>query len=426
MNKTLPLLFTIPIIYLLVACDPLTSLIGSEEKSIPEIGAYGPLVLDQNVLGNDPLNEITLSFNEDIEFEATIQEGKLIINFNQPLETGRVYTLTVERNVTINPKLTYPFKIRQTCLVYIGNFSTQPAIWKKCDDQDAVQLTITAGRVFDLSVSRNGEWLAYIQQNDSGNHEIWRISRDAEREELLVECRDETCVDAVLDPNGENLAYAVYGSQNRLVVMNIQAGNTYTLQVKPANLQFSPDGKYMSFFDQNDSLLKILNMDSKEIVSFKSAIDLVGSWSNDSRQILFGVNDYWGGLAGVVVFEADISKGTAEQLFGPIENKYMYEYYQPQYTNNTDWLIVTVRDQTAGFGKQIWLIKQDGSEYFKISDDALNNYSSIEGDPSFSQIAFQRYKIGSSDTLPQVGIWNSTDNGFEVVSEDSIQPYWLP
>jgi hypothetical protein len=408
------------------SCAPQSSTLEPKISPFNEIGAYGPFVIESESSKTGSLDDVIVSTDPKIEFDTALKDDNLIVNVKQPLEIGRTYTISLENVTSGSIEYSQLFKVRQPCLAYIKGLSAQANIWKKCADQEAIQLTKVNGQVIEFSPSRNGEWLVYISQAEEGGREIHRINRNGDDEETLVNCGQELCSDAVLDANGAALAYAVHDHDYHLVIKDLQTGDVQRFSGNIVDIQFSPDSQYLSYFDQNENLLKIINLKTRKIITYESGIDLAGSWSQDSRHILFGVYDYWGGLAGVVIFEADVDSGISHQLFGPTESKYVYEYYQPQYTNNPEWLIANVRDQSASFSRQIWMVMRDGSEIFRVSDDPLYNHSAIASDPSFSQIAFQRFKIGTSNSKPQVVVWNSSKNIFEVISEDSIQPQWLP
>ncbi len=161
----------------------------------------------------------------------------------------------------------------------------------------------------------------------------------------------------------------------------------------------------------------------KKIIN-QSGSGLVGEWARDSKAILFGELDYWGGIPGVKVNELDIPSGEVRLLL--YDQDMIFEFYQPMYTRDNGVYLVSVRQRNTGPSEQLWLLKEEGGEIKKITNDPLYHYSSPNWNSDYSELVFQRYPINKTEAPPQIVIWDRNSDTFEVIAENAVKPFWLP
>ena len=87
-----------------------------------------PFDLDQNT---------AVQMTPFIESDTVFLDGALFIDTAEPLKIGKKYSITVTKD-----KFSYSFKVavRQPCLIYLGNVTIEPEIWRVCD-QESIPLT---------------------------------------------------------------------------------------------------------------------------------------------------------------------------------------------------------------------------------------------------------------------------------------------
>jgi Tol biopolymer transport system component len=359
--------------------------------------------------------------SQKLNLTTSWEDNQVIIIPNTPLKIGEIYQL-IDEDASI--ALIEEIRVREPCLVYIGNPGEQPEIWRKCAGKEPERLTQTGGGVQDLTVSLFGDWIFYSALNDQDEVDIWRINRDGGLAERIVNCGDSLCSEIESNSIIRKLAYLQNNTESKINILDFQTGNSLSISTSGADLSFSPDGQYLSYFDNLKGQLTIINLSNMKTVSQDSGMGLVGEWSMDSHSILFGKNDFWGGIPGVDVYQWNVEKNEVVQLFNSRDQE--LEFYQPAFSYEPETYLVSVRQRSSGFSKQLWLIKNGGEIVKQITNDYLFHYSCYHWNSNFSEMVFQRYPVNESNAKPQVLIWHVETETFEIIAEDAAKPFWLP
>jgi len=135
------------------------------------------------------------------------------------------------------------------------------------------------------------------------------------------------------------------------------------------------------------------------------------------------MQNYWGEIADIEIFEANVGTGSLTKLFDGQELS--INYFQPTYFNNEN-LAVLVRIGFNGNSKQIWVIDKDGEKIFELTNYHQYNHSALSWDSAEEKLAFQRYLLTSSDSLPEVWIWENQNNQFQLIAKNAARAIWIP
>jgi len=404
-----------------VACVNRTESRPAENPSIQMISAWGPFVIEKNSENLPNIDHIQVKISPEIEFEIIDKDHDLFLYPEKPLKIGKIYTIDLTAEKTQRRE---NFFIRIPCLLYIRDPLTHPEIWKKCEDHPAIRLTNTEGKVLDYSISQDGEGIFYSIPNAEGGVDYWRVDRDGIAVEKIIGCGSSICRNLAINARMEMFSYTKFGNNHQLIVENKQGEQLLNIPCEASSLEFSPDGNYLAFFNQNESTIDILNGIDFQIRSYLSGMELKGTWSHDSKGLLFGLQEFWGGFPTTVIYEWQASEGSPIELFRTREAE--IEIYTPQYSGDEDWLLAGARNRNSGFTKQIWLMKRDGSHYRKITQDYPFHHSFFHWNSDYSQMAFQRIRLDVTDANPEVLIWDSIDNKIIQIAQNASMPIWLP
>ena len=314
--------------------------------------------------------------------------------------------------------------VREPCILYIADPTELPEIWRSCPGEQPLQITDTGGKIQSFSAANDGNTLLYTASNDDGSVDIWQSDRDGDARKKLLSCELNECREIIFNPVKKVYALAKIGKMNELIIMDSDLQNLFETSAFASDLQFSPDGTFLSFFDHDSEMLVIVDLSSYQPQFYPSGIDLIGAWSPDGERILFGQSEFEGGLPETTVFEINAAKHAAAELFQTGGNE--IDIYKPQYAPGNSWLLAGVRDRSAGFSKQLWLVHRSSGEIQKITENYLHNHSAYSWNSDYSQLVFQRVRIDVSTSQPEIWIWNAEDQEYGIIAQNASQPHWLP
>ena len=386
-----------------------------------DIGSIGPISIDKEKIPFIVDEDITVQITPFMKFELNGAGEALIVFPTEPLEIGEEFDVIITKDELDHIHKTI---VRQPCLVYLGNITNEPEIWQFCG-QENIPLTQTEGKVVDFAVSRSGSWIVYAVRNEKGGTDIWKMDREGKNKEKVYACGEVACNNFAIDPWGLTIAFYSKRVDGELILFSINENQAIFIERgNISNVDFSPNGQFLRYFENNKRCLRVLDIDNVDLIqTIESDSDLIGSWRLDSSSFLFGMQNYWGGIADIEIFEANIGTGSLVKLFDGQELS--INYFQPTYFKNEN-LVVLVRMGFNGNSKQIWVIDKDGEKIFEITNHHQYDHSALSWNSAEEKLAFQRYLLTSSDSLPEVWVWENQNNQFQLIAKNAARAIWIP
>lgn len=321
-------------------------------------------------------------------------------------------------------------------VLYLSN-SHAPELWvASVQGGTPRQMTSTGGKVFDFHVSQDGSRIAYSVQNEQKGIDLWEMDRAGNQARLLLACQADWCVNPAYSPDGGKIAYSrrqtnlegIEPGVPRVWIFDRVQGSTDPLYTDANTGGFdpawSPDGRYLAFFDGLSLGVRILELDSREDFLLESQAGMMGEWSPDGKQLIY--LDYLSGeeLPYVAVYLLDVDTRQARLILGGEEDP--LDYSVPAWSPDGRELAVALRSLSGSPSKQLWTMRLDGSQRKEITTDQLFNHAGYHWSPDGQMLAFQRLELGASASRPQVAVWNRASGEILVLSEDAFHPRWLP
>ena len=367
-----------------------------------DIGSIGPISIDKGKIPFIVDEDITVQITPSIKFKLNRADEALILFPAEPLEIGEEYDVIINKDGLDHIHKTI---VRQPCLVYLGEVTDGPEIWQFCG-QENIPLTQTEGEVVDFAVSRNGSCIVYAARNEKGGTDIWKMDREGKNKEKIYACGEVASNNLVIDPLGLKIAFYSKRANGELILFAINENQAILIEKgNISNVNFSPYSQFLRYFENKKGYLRVLDIDNVDLIqTIESDSDLIGSWRHDSRSFLFGMQNYRGGIADIEIIEANVGTGSLTKLFDGQELS--INYFQPMYFNNEN-LVVLVRIGFNGNSKQIWVIDEDGEKIFELTNNHQYNHSALSWNSAEEKLALQRYLLISSDSLPEVWIWEN-------------------
>lgn len=333
-----------------------------------------------------------------------------------------------------------PAIIREPEILYLAP-SEAPELWRvTANNGRPVSLTETGGRVFDYAVSKDGEWIAYSAQNEVGGMDLWETNRDGNSLRQLLPCGADWCINPEYAPDGSRLVYSrrqasgLPGAQPgapRLWLLDRETLETGALYDDPNMGGFepswSPDGRYLAFFDGLSQGLRLYDFETRKDILIDSEMGMTGTWAPDGQRILYNQYEITSEQPSVSIYELNVQNGESRKILGGDTEP--SDYSIPAYAPDGKMLALALRPFSGNPGKQLWLVPiengQPGTPR-QITFDPVYNHAGYHWPPDGTMLVFQRLKLGSSRSLPEIAVWDMHSEETRVVASDAFQPRWLP
>ncbi len=396
---------------------------------------------------DEPMQQLTVEAGLSIEPEVTGRcswEGNTLwLAPDVPLEPGQLYRAKIKAGAiaqsgrALQHDLEWEFRVRQPRLVYISPVGEGREIWVQTSEGEAWQLTNSGGTVLDYAVSRDGEWIVYSALNDAGGTSLWLVSLSDGGAEVLVDCGQDRCAVPDWSPDGRWVAYSREEAPSgetgplgppRIWTVAIDTGETAALyqdsQVLGNGPSWSPDGARLAFFDGNIGGIRILELKTGQEEVLPSRMGLVGAWSPDGRQMLYNVMQIEGATATAGIFLADLE---AREItpFEPSLPDFV-DFGRPAWSPLGEWLLIGLRSAGTGPGRQLWILRSDGTEAHPIVEHPEYTHAGYAWCPLGRQIAYQRFPLNVPDATPEVFVIDLKDGAANLVSRSATSPQWAP
>ncbi len=191
-----------------------------------ETGAWGPVV-GKSLKPTGPYYLSSAENSEKIIAAKVIQSNKQFLFYPAvPMMVGETYQLFAEGKPEA---LIKNIKIRQPCLVYIGDGGEKSEIWQRCKGQEPRQVTKTEGIIEDISVPRTGDWIFFTQTNDSSGNEIWRVKPDGSGLERIFICPESICSNLDFNPLAGILVFLQESDMPQIKMLDLKTGSINVL-----------------------------------------------------------------------------------------------------------------------------------------------------------------------------------------------------
>lgn len=361
--------------------------------------------------------EPTQGFEPDVEYTVEIaaglasQQGRVLL---EPLQ----WTFQTTR-----PRVVF--------ITYAEDDSTQLAI--VTPGQPPQQLTQEAFDVLDYAVAPDGLTIAYAMTRADGGVDLWLIGTDGQNRRQILDCAGASCGNPVWHPDSRRL---VYERRNVLTVgappgpprlwwLDVASGETIAVfedsQWLGLLATFSPDGQWLSYVSPLAQEVQAYNLETAQTFLIQSRTGESAGWSPDSRELFFTEAEVLPDSFSVVIYRANLASGEVVKLSGDIP----YTDGWPALSPDGEWIAFNRKLPNEASGKQIWLMRQDGSEARPLTSTPTLHF----GPPTWSldgqTLLFQRYELTAAGD-PSIWLLNVTTGEMQEIAPLGIQPTWLP
>ena len=338
--------------------------------------------------------------------------------------------------------------IRHPDMLFLGwDEKGQTMLYQVNNGKTIKQLTLGEGEVIDYDVSMDGKFIAYIFAEENDTNSIWKMELNGGKQSKLFDCLKFSCSEPVWSPEGDRLIFEKseiggdgISGVSKLWWLDAETGESWPVledsQAHGKTVGFSPDGGWVSYFSPEDESIYIYNLEDGRSTFFPSEVGMPAAWSPAGDQVILPnldlviihgddgddhldhTHDF---QSATHLFLADIETGSIEAVSGDLNVEDTVASWSP----DGQWIAFGRRPARTGAGRQLWLMKPDGTDARPLTADLDLNYGPPQWSPDGRFILFQRFSLLEPEKEP--GIWLlDIDSGEQIeVVESGMQPQWI-
>jgi Tol biopolymer transport system component len=299
------------------------------------------------------------------------------------------------------------------------------------DGGGQVRLTDAPLGVGGFALWPDGEVVVYTAGNEAGGVDVWRMGVDGRSRKRLLSCAEEDCTQPVWSPDGRRLVYERRSTDApdapRLWWLDAQTRETIPVFADEDHLGWgaalSPDGRYLSAISPVDDDIHVYEIETGDSFIIPSQTRETAVWSPGSQTLLAGHIQFQGEQFSNHLFAVDAASREMTNLSGTgLETSDSHPVFSP----DGAWIAFSRRKPQAPMGKQLWLMRADGSEAVSITADADIHFSNPAWSPDGKQLVVQGVDLAKPGALPVLWLVDvASGERVEIVSPGA-EPVWLP
>jgi serine/threonine protein kinase/Tol biopolymer transport system component len=262
----------------------------------------------------------------------------------------------------------------------------------------------SSGNIHSVTISRDGKWLAYTQ-DEKGGHSIWVRQVGTGSTAKVVPGDEGELSDIVFSPDGNYLYYRNQQEGTGLGILykvpSLGGTPVHLITDVDSAVTFSPDGKRMAWVrissKTKSSAIYVSDAEgaNEHAITSLNFPDLylpVGpGWSEDGKLLAIDRTDPKGATNGSVVQVMDIESKEIK----PLGNRQFTNVQRLVWLPDDSGLIFTSPVNTMSFNSQIWELTYPDGEARRITND-LNYYSGASVTSDGNTLATVQWSIASS------------------------------
>jgi Tol biopolymer transport system component len=445
--------------------------------SLPRLSLFSPTAGAQNVSSqahlqltfNRPMNqasvETALQMTPPLPGAFAWEGNSVTFTPAQPWPLNSTITITLmsgaiksAQGLPLLGEHQWTFTVGGKRLAYLTG--QIPNLWIITSGEEASPRPITteAIGIYDFAISPDGTHFLYSALRADGGADLRAVSLEGTDPTDFLACPGAACLAPAFAPNGKRIAYerhtlvpglkqaATFGDSH--VHLYTPATGTDEVLGDPTEGEtlfprWGPDGR-LSYFDTARQAIVIQDIASGSVTYVPDLSGEMGTWSPDGQFIVFPEIFFPSELtpeAGATEPSGESEEGHNENFFSHLlrvtiatneaqnlSGTGIVEDASPTYSPSGDWLAFArkslVSDQWTP-GRQLWLMRPDGSEAHPLTTAPLYNHSAFIWSADGTELAYMRFNAADPATPAEIWTIPLSGNGAHKLVSGYL-PEWLP
>lgn len=309
-----------------------------------------------------------------------------------------------------------------------------------------------SAEIADYDVARAAGILAYLQADAEGVFSLYHHDLATGERTEVYECPvGVRCLQVAVSPDGSWVALVRRETaESDTGVRQLTARRVWVMGTRP-DAEPVPLGRegaeshspawaaqnQLGYYDADRGVVAVVERESdgtwEEVSAVPHPLGERWSWSPDGRFVVFpevelledspvkGV-DFYGHL-----YRVEIETGLRTDLSGGLGD--LVEDAAPAYSPDGLWIAFarkSLRPEEWTPGRQLWLMRSDGTQSRQLTDDPNYNHAEITWNASGSRLAYVRFLQVELDRPPEVWWMDLESEEQSLLVEGAYAPQWMP
>lgn len=308
-------------------------------------------------------------------------------------------------------------------LIYlVAEKESETQVWElDWETQREQQLAQVPGTMLHYDISTATEQLVGSVERSDGGHDLWKVVLKRGQAQLWLACAPDDCRDPVWAPDGEAAVYTrVKDGEATLWWMERQSGKTRPLfadtPIDGRLASWSPGGERLAYVDPSRQVC-IVALADQAPQCVPASMESSALWYPDGEKLLVGDM-----RMGSAVIQHLLQFDLTLNLFLDLSADYYTEDDAPAWSPDGSWIVFRRSAAGTSMGKQLWLMRADGSEAHTLTEEATYHYGppvwSDDGETLFAT----RYAQDGSHAIWAI---NTVDGSKYMLTRPGYAPTWL-
>lgn len=303
------------------------------------------------------------------------------------------------------------------------------------DVGEPYQITDMPQGITHFSISPDGSQVAYSAVNEDDTIGIWIMNVDGTKQKKLWSCPDALCIRPVWAGDGRRLIVerrALSGSGDhpsapQLWWLDAQTGESLLVFADDTQTGYgarlSPDDQWLSYIVPEAQEIQIAHLQTGESITAPSQTGEPAVWYPDGQALL--ISDIWFQHEAFSqhFFNIDLNSAALTNISGEdVETNDSLPVFSP----DGEWVAFGRKKPRAPMGKQLWLMRPDGSDSRSLTEDSDMHHNNPSWSPDGNQIVVQGFLQTEPNSSPGLWLVDVESGDLEELASPGIQPVWLP
>lgn len=392
------------------------------------------------------VDDIPLEFEPPVDGSIRWDGPRLIFSPNTAFDPNTTYRVSLTDQFSSQSgrlRLDQPswqFQTGQPRLLYIApvaNSGNQLFIMDPFNrDEAPLQITQEPRGIFDYALSFDGATIAFSALREDGDSDLKAVSADGSSPTMLLECVEAECTGVAWMPDGQHLIYErrnmaaalTEPGPPRLWWLNLDSGETTVVFDDTQNLgygaRWSSAGEWFSYVAPVSQAMQLYNINDGRNFVVPSRLGDIAEWNPQGDALLIPEiqSSDEGGFAVHLLLSVPES-GQLQDISG---KGMAVEDTSPMWSPDGEWIVLTRKTSGTTMGKQLWLMRPDGSESRQLTDEPDVHHSFPAWSPDSRYLAYQRYSLTEVDVRPSLWLLDVESGDARELITPGVRSTWLP